>query len=151
MTMPLLTTLSQFGLQMKTLLETNAGTLGIADGGIFYGDQARIPVSPAVCVEPNNKSVDLYGAGRMTEVKITLYLLVYHSEIRDISSNREDADTLAEAIATLVNSSATFYGSAIHCYVTDVTSGYSTKSNTTMRATRITWEATTQERLPNSP
>jgi len=149
--MTLATTLSEFGLRMQQLLEANSNALGIADGGIFYGDQERIPVSPAVCVEPNNKASELYGAGRMTQVKLTLFILVYHSEIRNITTNRLESDQLAEAICTLVNADATFFGMAIHCYVTDVTSGYSTKANTTMRASRITWEATTQERLPNNP
>jgi hypothetical protein len=149
--MALATKISDFANKMVTLLEANAATLGIADGGVFYGDQLRVPVSPTVCVEPSSKTPTLYGAGRMTEVKIVLYLLVYHSDIRSISDNRRDADLLAEAICNLVNADGTFGGMCIHCYVNDVTSGFSTKTNTTMRATRITWEATTQERLPNNP
>jgi hypothetical protein len=142
-------TLTDFCDQMVALLQNNAESLGIADDSVYYGDQTRIPHSPAVCVEPDTKAADLYGAGRMTELKVTLYLLVYHSEVRDLSSNRRDADLLAEDIAVLVNKDPTFYGLAIHCYVTEVKSGYSIKDRTTMRSTRIAWEATSQERLPN--
>ena len=132
-------------------MKLEAVALGIADGGVFYGDQERIPASPAVCVEPNTKKVSLYGAGRMTEVFLEVYLLVYHSEIRDLQSNRRDADRLAEDIATLVNTDGTFFGLAIHCYVTEMQSGYSNKQNTTLRSTRITFQVETQERLPNNP
>jgi hypothetical protein len=148
--MPLATKLSEFVDRMKLLLETHAEELGIPDDGVFYGDQTRIPTSPAVCIEGNSKAPELYGAGRMTEVTMSMYLLVYHSEVRDVSTNRRDADKLGEAICDLINADATFFDMAIHCYVTDMTSGYSTKVNTTMRAVRITWEAKTQERLPNA-
>lgn len=137
--------------RLVLLFEDNAVDLGIADGGIFYGDQERIPVSPAVCVEPDVKKSELYGAGRMTEVNFRIYILVYHSELRNVQSNRRDADILAEDITDLLNADATFFGLAIHCYVSEAQSGYSNKQNTTLRSTRIQFELKSQERLPNNP
>lgn len=148
--MPLATKLSEFADRMIVLLNENTEELEIPDDGIFYGDQTRIPTSPCICVEPSTKVPTLKAAGRMTDVVITLYILVYHSEIRELTANRRDADLLAEDICDLVNFDPNFFGLAIHCYVTDVTSGYSNKVNGTIRTTRITWEATTQERLPNA-
>lgn len=149
--MPLVTKLSEVCDKLVLVLEGEAENLGIAEGGIFYGDQERLPVSPAVCVEPYTKKAEVYGAGRMTEVNFLVYILVYHSEIRDLSTNRRDADRLAEAIADLLNSVANFYEMAIHCFVSESQSGYSQKQNTTLRSTRITFEVKSQERLPNNP
>jgi hypothetical protein len=149
--MALATKLSEVCDRLKLLLEAQAESLGIADDGVFYGDQERIPVSPAICVEPDLKRVELYGAGRMTKPVLRVYVLVYHSEIRDASSNRRDADKLAESVGDLLNTDGTFFGMAIHCYVSESQSGYATKQNGTLRCTRLTFELTTQERLPNNP
>jgi hypothetical protein len=149
--MALVTKLSEACDVLVQLFEDQAESLGIAEGGVFYGDQERIPVSPAVCVEPNVKKSALYGAGRMTEVALQVYVMVYHSELRDVGSNRKDADLLAETITDLLNSQANFYGNAIHCFVSEVQSGYSQKQNTTLRSTRVTFDIQSQERLPNNP
>jgi hypothetical protein len=143
--------MSDFANGAIALLQANADTLGIAEGGIFYSDQLRIPVTPSVCVEPVNKNVELKASSRMTKVVITIYLLVYHSEVRNVELNRSDADLLAESIAKVFNADGTFGGTCIHNYITDITSGYSTKVSNTMRTTRLTWEITTQELLPNNP
>lgn len=148
--MPLAVDLSTVGDWGVALMQANAQSLGIPDNGIFYGDQERIPVSPTVCVETGDKKAGLYGAGRMTELKLTIYFLVYHSEIRAVQSNRRDADILAETIGKLLNSDATMGGLAIHSFVNQISSGYATKQNTTMRASRIEFEVTSQERLPNN-
>lgn len=149
--MALATTLSEVCDALKLLLEGQAANLGIADGCVFYGDQERLPGYPAVCVEPDVKKADMYGAGRMTEVNIRIYLLVYHGEIRNLQTNRRDADRLAEAIANLLNADGTFSGLATHCFVSEAQSGYATKQNTTLRSTRLQFDLKTQERLPNNP
>lgn len=148
--MPLVTKLSDACDALVDLFSANIEDLAIGDGGIFYGDQERIPTSPAICVEPNEKRSSLYGGGRMTEVTLSVYVLVYHSEVRSLQDNRRDADKLAEDVTDLLNADATFSGRATHCYVTSVQSGYSTKTNTTMRSSRIVFELTSQERLPQN-
>jgi hypothetical protein len=147
--MTLATKLSEVCDRTVLLFREQAEGLGIEESAIFYGDQERIPISPAVCVEPGEKKVELYGAGRMTEVNFVVYILTYHSELRDLESNRRDADRLAETITDLLNADAGFFGLAIHCFVSNVSSGYATKTNNTLRASRITFELKSQERLPN--
>lgn len=149
--MPLAVKLSEVVDRAIQLLNTNAEDLGIADNGVWYGDQERLPNYPAVCVEPDIKKSELYGAGRMTDVNIRVYLLVYHGEIRDVGTNRRDADKLAEAIADLFNTDGTFFGLAIHCFVSENQSGYSTKQNTTLRSSRLQFDLKSQERLLNNP
>lgn len=149
--MPLVTKLSEVADAAKLLLEDNAEELGIAEGCIFYGDQERLPGYPAVCVEPDTKKSELYGAGRMTEVNMRVYLLVYHGEVRDVQTNRRDADRLAEAITNLFNADGTFSGIATHCFISESQSGYSNKQNTTLRSSRLQFDLKSQERLPNNP
>jgi hypothetical protein len=149
--MALAVKLSEVCDDLITMLAAQAEKYGIPDEGIFYGDQERIPVSPCICVEPYTKAATLYGAGRMTEVILQVYVLVYHSEIRDLESNRRDADRLAEDLSDLLNYDATFGGRAIHCFVSEVQSGYSQKQNTTVRSSKITFEVRSQERLNNNP
>lgn len=148
--MPLAVDLSTVGDWGVALLQANAQTLGIPDNGVFYGDQERIPCSPCVCVETGDKKAVLYGAGRMTELELNIYFLVYHSEIRAVQSNRRDADILAETIGKVLNADATMGGLAIHSFVSQISSGYATKTNTTMRASRIEFQIRSQERLPNN-
>jgi hypothetical protein len=149
--MALVTKLTQICDWGTALIIANSEALGIPPNGVFYGDQTRIPCSPCVCVEPGDKKSDLYGAGRMTEVDFTIYFLVYHSEIKAVQFNRRDADALAESICTLLNADGTMGGIAIHSFASEVASGYSTKQNTVMRTSRITFTAKSQERLPNNP
>jgi hypothetical protein len=130
-------------------LEASADSLGLTD--VFFGDQDLIPRSPAACVEPGDKTRDLQGATRRTENVFTIYILVYHSEVRSPQSNRKDADTLAEAIESLIHSDATLGGLVRHCYVTQVQSGYARKQNALMRSSRITFEARNMTQLPSSP
>jgi len=149
--MTLLIHLSQVCDDVVERLKDWSEDLNVGEGDIYYGDQERIPRSPTLCVEPGEKKPELYGAGRMTEMIITVYVLVYHSEIKNTEENRRNADKLAEAIADRLNAIPTLDGGAIHCWVSNISSGYATKQNSTMRASRITFDVQTQERLPNNP
>jgi hypothetical protein len=149
--MALVTKLSEVCDRLVLLFRTQAPDLGIEEKAIFYGDQERIPISPAVCIEPGEKNVEMYGAGRMTELDLIVYVLAYHSEIQDLETNRRDADRLGETIADLLNADSNFFGLAIHCFVSNISSGYATKKGNTLRASRITFRLKSQERLPNQP
>lgn len=130
-------------------LTDNAEALGLVD--IYYGDQERIATSPAACVEPGPKNRDLQGANRRTENTITIYVIVYHSEIRSPQSNRKDADALAEAIEAVLHLDPTLGGYVRHSYVTNISPGYVNKINGPMRASRLTFEASNITMLPPSP
>jgi hypothetical protein len=119
---------------------------GLTD--VFYGDQSLIPRSPAMCIESGPKDRQLQGAMRRTQNNISVFLLLYHSEIRSPQSNRKDADTLAEAIELFVHQDKTLGGLVTHCYCTQVVPSYVTKSDQPMRAARIVVEATTTTNLP---
>ena len=65
----LISKLIDFCEYIETLLSDNADALGIE--AVYYGDQDRLPVTPAVCVEPDNKARNLKGAQRLTRIDFT--------------------------------------------------------------------------------
>jgi hypothetical protein len=131
---------------IETMLSTNAVALNLED--VFYGDQQRIPRTPAACVESGEKRRALKGAPRMTLVDITTYIIVYHYKLKSVQEIREDNDLLAEAIETLVHSDCKLGGYVIDSMVTSVESGYQMKGNSLFRASRLTIEARSQVLLP---
>jgi hypothetical protein len=131
---------------IETMLSSNAVALNLED--VFYGDQQRIPRTPAACVESGEKRRTLKGAPRMTLVDITTYIIVYHYKLKSVQEIREDNDLLAEAIETLVHSDCKLGGYVIDSMVTSVESGYQMKGNSLFRASRLTIEARSQVLLP---
>lgn len=132
----------------KKKLEIAKEDLGIVD--VFYGDQERIPKSPTICIEPDVKRAPIRNAGRQTMPEWTIYFMCYHSEIQAQSSNRRDSDTLAERLEDLLNSDPQMGGLVIHCWVSEVQSGYARKTNALMRSSRITFSANSRHQLPMS-
>lgn len=135
------------------LLETNKAGLNLQ--AVYFGDQARIPVTPAACVEPGGKRRALNGLPRRTEVNLTCYVLVYHYRLATVEEIREDLEFHAEQIETFLHGYPQLVDIAgsprvVHCMITDIDTGYSTKRNSLFRASRLTFEATSQVQLPSS-
>ena len=129
---------------INTLLNTNKVTLGLQD--VFYGDQEKIPRTPAVAVETGVYTRELSGIGGKgrTDNKFTVYILVYNNRIRDEQLNRKDVLTLSEAIMDVLHSDVTMGGNVIHGHVTAIEPGYAIRQNVLMRMARITWEGLTK-------
>jgi hypothetical protein len=125
------------------------GTLGIQD--IWYGDQDRIPRSPAVCIETGEKTRELNGAPRRTLVSLPIYLLVYHNALEaGANDQRLKNDTLAEAIETELHNHEDLGGLVVHSYCTALEPGYQRKRDALWQVTNITFVATSQVMLPYS-
>lgn len=144
----LATTLTEVCEYVETLLRTNQSLLGLEE--VFYGDQAKIPVTPVACVEPGEKRSSWKGAQRMARVEFEGYVLVYSCVVGTPQDNRKFADKLADDIAALISSHAQFEGLVISNLVTNVESGYVDRGSTTMRSSRITFQALSQELLPST-
>lgn len=126
--------------------EAAKGTLGI--GAVFYGDQNRLPVTPALCVEPDGKTNTLKSAFRVIAIEFKVYVLLYHGSVTSPQDNRRAADALAEAVETLIHADRTLGGLVTHCMVDEVASGYITKGSTLIRSSRLTFSAISQNQLP---
>lgn len=125
------------------------GNLGI--GVVYYGDQARIETTPAVCVEPSvkNNNLNSAAAARKIDPIIETSILVYHSAIQSPQQNRLEADQFGEAIEAYLNTQRDLDGLVIHAYVSVFESGYLNKGDTVMRACRLTHLSRTQGYLPS--
>lgn len=144
--MPLTDSMVVVSKYIETVLTNANGTLLLAD--IFYGDQERIPRTPAACVEPGEKRRQLNGMPRKTQVDMTVYIIVYHYRISSLEEVREDNDELAELIETAVHVDAQLGGNVVDSMVTSIESGYQVKGKSLFRASRLTIEARSQALLP---
>jgi hypothetical protein len=122
---------------------------------VVYGDQVKIPFNPYICVEPDNKRRELNGVRRRTEVNFAIGVLIYRGSVDDPTSNRKDADTLAEAVEALIHNDARFgtppNDLVIHSLVESIESGYNRKGNSVLRTSRLSVTAKSQIILPPSP
>lgn len=152
--MPYIDSYTEFARITKNLLEANKVALGLQV--VYFGDQERIPITPAACVEPGGKRRALNGMPRRTQVTLTCHVLVYHYNLKSPQEIREDVDDQAELIESFLHMDAQLRDVSsiprvVDSMVTDIDSGYSTKSrNSLFRTSRLTFEATSQVLLPSS-
>jgi hypothetical protein len=122
-----------------------------ADAGIasvMYGDQEKIAVVPLVCVEPSDKTRTFVGAPRRTQINFELFILIYYGTMQTTAENRKDVDTIAEKVEARLHEALTCDGLVINSLVTDLTSGAANKGGSLVRATRLTFTATSRVNLP---
>lgn len=129
-------------------ISANMNPLGIQS--VFYGDQAKIPNTPTVCLETDTKSRAIDGTSRRTLNTLTAYVIIYHSKVQDIQVTRKEVDLLAEAIESLIHEDPRLGGLVIHSLVTTIQSAYATKTGSVYRAARLTVQAISQSLLPNN-
>lgn len=132
-------------------LKDNYEDLGLNQrDDVYYGDQDKLPRSPAICIDTGRKQRQLAGVAvaRRTENTFLIYIIVYHGEVRNSQVNRRDADVLAEQVETLLHQDPTFGGLVIHGFVKEIVSGYSRKANSTYRSARLAWEGQTKLMIP---
>lgn len=150
--MPLHDSYYQFAKDTQVLVEANQVALGLTD--VFFGDQTKIPRTPAVCIEPGGKTRELNGIPRRTYVTLTVYLILYHYRIDGIESIREDNDFLTEQLEAVLHVDAQMKAggeaTVIDSMVRDIESGFQQKANSLFRASRLTFEAHSQMQLPFS-
>jgi hypothetical protein len=130
------------------LLDVNKEDLGLE--AVFYGDQEKFPVTPAACIEPDEKPRELKSAQRMTRVEFNVYVLLYYGKIESPQTNRRDSDILAERVEALIHSKRSLDGLVIHGMITSLTSGYVVRDGSLLRASRLTYNAQSQELLPQT-
>lgn len=138
--------------KIETVLIDDMAQLGLE--AVFFGDQADIPKSPTVCVEPVDKVKDLQGANRYCLVRFRVGVLLYHSRIQDDQLTREEADTFGEAIEHYLDSyqdgtspPGTLGGLLIHGFVNTFESGYTVRNNNQFRSVRLTYEGLVKQLL----
>lgn len=145
--MTLASTYSEVANLLVTKLTNASNQLGLQ--GVYYGDQALLPATPIVCVEPDMKEVVEFSPFRKVDSMITIFIIVYTSAVESPQANRQDSDALAEKIEAFIHKDAQLLrpdlsASVIDCYITRVASGYVKKGTSIIRASRLTFTARTQ-------
>lgn len=124
---------------------TNADTLRTSDNivvnpeFVYYGDQNKIPGTPAVCIEPNNRGRTLQGVSYRTDNEFLVFIMVYVSRVQDEQLSRKQAQQLSEAIEALIHKDAQLGGLLIHGFCELNESGYTFRNGTLFRTNRITY------------
>jgi hypothetical protein len=130
--------LSKYCRKVFELVTEAKQALGLAD--VFYGDQNKIPRTPAACIVPDVKRRELKGAPRGVENILSTYILVYVSKVDDVQKNEESAIVIGEAIETYLHQFRDLQGLVVHCYCSAIEPGYRTREGTQFRAVRLTFE-----------
>lgn len=122
-----------------------ANQAGLGIHSLYYGDQAKIPHTPTVCVEPGSHRSDMNGVGLRGRVANTfeVFVLVYSMEINTMTNNLKISDSLAYSVRTLLHSEVQFGGIVHQSYVTLMEPGYVQRPSL-IRACRITWQGLSQ-------
>lgn len=121
-------------------------SLGIVD--TFYGDQAILPHTPAVCVSPGTKGREFQGATLMTQNIIETYVYVYFGKVADVQQNVHGAQQLADAIEPVVQADITLGGIVISTLCTQNEPGLINKMGSLMMGNRLTFQSMSRTRLP---
>jgi hypothetical protein len=125
---------------LMAVVEAAPGQLGF--GAVYYGDQAVIPVTPALCVGMAGMDSEL--AVSRLDHELFVYLLIYHGKIQDVQQNQKEADQLAEELRLLLHEDPQLGGRVIHGFVQRLESGYARRENSLMSMHRLTWFARTR-------
>lgn len=129
-------------------LVVNKSALGLQD--VWYGDQDRMPRTPACAVEPGPKARQHNGTPRRFLVEIDVYVMLYVEKIQDTQENEREMVRLAEETEEVLHSDARLGGLVVHSFVLTSEPGYVTRGGTLLRATRLTFRTTSQKQLPYS-
>lgn len=136
---------------------------------VYYGDQEKLPVTPCICVESGEKNLGIprryigSGGTRQMDVQMNVYILVYHSNIKDVQYNRQQNDKLVGTVEAFLHSNMHLKDRPIggdpvegsdtdrvldsYCIVTEP--GYrGFNERTIVRGSRITFQIRSQVTLP---
>jgi hypothetical protein len=130
------------------LFEENKVGLGLLD--VYYGDQDKLPRTPCAAVESGSKNRQLNGAPRRTLVTIDVYVIIYFGRVTDGQFNQAESEKMAEAAEALLHQNEDLNGLVIHSLVVTNEPGYVIRGGAQVKASRLTFQCTSQKMLPYS-
>lgn len=136
---------------LVTLLTSQMTQTGLK--AVYYGDQETLPVTPCACVETGNKARELRGVPKRYNLTMEVYVLVYHSGVTDVQTQRRSNDVLAETLEDLIHQDHKMKRTDgtdrfLDAVVSASEPGYVTKGGSVVRATRLTVSIMSQQSLP---
>lgn len=151
---------STLALRWKTIFEANLkgnedfNQPPILD--VFYGDQNKIPRTPAICVEPGEKARSWPPLPTLrSENDLEVHFLVYYAAVTGSEELKFTADLLGEKLEEYIHANHLTLADAdgnplvIHGNVVNVTPRYVRRNgnNTLFHASHLTWRAITKTQL----
>jgi hypothetical protein len=148
---------SKVALYIENLVKKYQTALGLQD--VFYGDMDLIPRTPAACIETGPLVRQLTGAMARVDNSFTIYIMVYHGKVQDVQLNKLQCDQFAVAIQNKLHTdlrlddpsvdATVTRGNGLVYYgmVTGIEPGYTIRSKSLMRTSRITWEGNSKTNL----
>lgn len=120
-------------------------------GEVYYGDQNRVAVTPALCVESGETTRVLAGVPNRVENTHTVYIILYYSPVDEVQATKLASEQLAETVAAFLDTNVTLDlggdgGIVIHGFVRSIDPGYRYRNQgkTLMNTVRLTWAGTTK-------
>jgi hypothetical protein len=113
---------------------------------VYYGDQEKIPIFPAIAVEGGTKSRTL-KATRTWAIGLEVTIYIHHGQVQSSEITRKETDSLAEQIEDVLHARLTMDGDVIFGFVNRADSGVAMRDDVMLRTTRMTWGATSEERF----
>jgi hypothetical protein len=132
-----------------TIIGNAAGTFTpvLTTTNLFWGDQVKIPFTPAICVEPYERTTEfagIGGAGRL-EIIHEVHIIVYTAKLTDSQTNRRESDVMVEQVANILHTpglgltnSQAGNGAVLAGNVVRTSYGYAKRN--TLRAARLVWQ-----------
>lgn len=113
---------------------------------VYYGEQARIPLMPSVCVIPGTRVRDFNQTGIQYEIVVTTYIHVYHAQIADLQDIYKGTDELVESIEATILSYRKLEGAnndpiVVHGRIASVEPGFAPRGDALFVVHRMTHEA----------
>lgn len=126
------------------IAEAGAPGLGILD--VWYGEQLRIPRTPALAVESSfvEWKLDGVGAQGRTRNTFTIFVIGYISKLQDNQITRKAVDEMMEDVAALYTADTTWGGAVIYGLPVSYEPGYTTRQGESFRVGRLTLEGMTK-------
>jgi hypothetical protein len=140
--------------RIETIVDAAKATFRVPVLDVWYGDQDRIPRTPAICIEPNEKNRTLAGLPNMTENEFQIYIMVYHNKAQDNQNTRLECDQVAFDVEKLLHQDLQLTAGnpsdpmMIHGFVRSNESGYTFKAGTLYRSARLSWFGKNKTSLP---
>lgn len=126
-------------------LEAEKDSLGFK--AVWYDIEGLAPTTPAVIIEPQNKSRAISNTGHMVENTFQVSIILLHSRMASKSETNEESLEFAEAIEAHLHSDKTLGGLIVHGYVTGLQQGSVNLQRTLLRATALSWQGMSKTRI----
>jgi hypothetical protein len=118
---------------------------------VYYGDQKRIPRTPAIAVFSSQKTRELDGVPRRIKNNFDIFICIFFSNVRDVTLNHRAADQLAEQVEVKIHEDITLGGNVINSLVVLNEGGFLNREESQFRGSRLIVQAMTKTTLPLIP